>query len=137
MPTPWHRESRYVSTFNFAILAPEPRIRLVELSAYRFMWVVVLFDLPVDTKAARHAYAVFRKRLLKDGFTMLQYSVYARHSTSEENATVHINRVQNFVPDDGEVRILTITDKQFERMRIFWGKIRKLPAPQPKQLEFF
>ena len=109
----------------------------VELSAYRFMWVVVLFDLPVDTAAARRDYAQFRKRLLKDGFTMLQYSVYARHSSSEENAQVHINRVQSFVPDDGEVRILTITDKQFERMRIFWGKIRKLPPTQPKQLEFF
>lgn len=109
----------------------------MELSAYRFMWVVVLFDLPVDTAAARRAYAHFRKRLLQDGFTMLQYSVYARHSTSEENALVHIGRVQNWVPDDGEVRILTITDKQFERMRIFWGKMRKLPEREPQQLEFF
>lgn len=109
----------------------------MELSAYRFMWVVVLFDLPVDTAKARRAYAQFRKRLLKDGFAMLQYSVYARHSSSEENATVHINRVQNCVPDDGEVRILTITDKQFERMRILWGKTRKLPPNPPEQLEFF
>lgn len=109
----------------------------VELSAYRFMWVVVLFDLPVDTKAARREYAVFRKHLLTDGFTMLQFSVYARHSTSEENAAVHIKRVENWVPPDGEVRILTITDKQFERMRIFWGKMRKLPPKAPEQLQFF
>jgi CRISPR-associated protein Cas2 len=109
----------------------------VQLSAYRFMWVVVLFDLPVDTKAARRQYALFRKMLLKDGFTRLQSSVYARHSASEENAAVHIKRVERNVPPDGEVRILTITDKQFERMRIFWGKIRKIPSPQPKQLEFF
>ena len=91
----------------------------------------------MDTQKARHDYAVFRKLLLKDGFTMLQYSVYARHSSSEENAQVHINRVQGWVPDDGEVRILTVTDKQFERMRIFWGKIRKTPAGRPQQLEFF
>jgi len=101
------------------------------------MWVVVMFDLPVDTPQARHAYTQFRGWLLKDGFTMLQYSVYARHSSSEENAQVHINRVQGWVPDDGEVRIITITDKQFERMRIFWGKARKIPAPQPEQLTFF
>jgi len=101
------------------------------------MWVVVFFDLPVDTKAARRAYAIFRKHLLKDGFSMLQYSVYARHSSSEENAHVHIKRVESWVPDDGEVRILTVTDKQFERMQIFWGRIRKNPAPQPQQLEFF
>src|SRR5437870_13695459 len=99
----------------------------VELSAYRFMWVVVLFDLPVDTKPARKAYAQFRKHLLKDGFTMLQYSVYARHSTSEENLNVHAKRVENWVPDDGEVRLLAVTDKQFERMRIYWGKIRRSP----------
>ena len=109
----------------------------MELSAYRFMWVVVLFDLPVDTRAARRAYADFRKRLLKDGFSMLQFSVYARHSSSEENAQVHIKRVEGWVPDDGEVRILVITDKQFERMRIFWGKTRKIPARAPEQLQFF
>jgi len=101
------------------------------------MWVVVLFDLPVDTKAARRQYALFRKALLKDGFTMLQFSVYARHSPSEENAHVHIRRVERQVPPDGEVRILTITDKQFERMQIYWGKMRKIPPPAPKQLEFF
>jgi CRISPR-associated protein Cas2 len=101
------------------------------------MWVVVFFDLPTDTKPARKAYAHFRKRLLKDGFAMLQYSVYARHSSSEENMQVHVKRVEAWVPDDGEVRILVVTDKQFERMRIFWGKIRKMPAKQPQQLEFF
>jgi len=101
------------------------------------MWVVVLFDLPVDTREARREYAIFRKKLLKDGFTRLQYSVYTRHSTSEENAAVHIARVERAVPPDGEVRIVTITDKQFERMRTFWGKMRKLPPKAPKQLEFF
>lgn len=101
------------------------------------MWVVVMFDLPVDTKAARRQYALFRKSLLKDGFTRLQYSVYARHSASEENAHVHIQRVEKNVPPDGEVRIITITDKQFERMQIFWGRMRKIPQRAPQQLEFF
>jgi CRISPR-associated protein Cas2 len=101
------------------------------------MWVLTLFDLPVDTKKARQAYADFRKRLLKDGFTMMQFSVYARHCASEENAAVHIQRVERMIPPDGEVRVLTITDKQFERMRIFWGKIRKIPQPPPAQLELF
>ncbi len=53
------------------------------LSAYRFMWVVVMFDLPVDTKKARREYTRFRKKLLRDGFMMLQYSVYARHCASK------------------------------------------------------
>jgi CRISPR-associated protein Cas2 len=101
------------------------------------MWVVVMFDLPVDTKKARRAYAQFRKGLLKDGFTKMQFSVYIRHCASEENTEVHMQRVQWMVPDDGEVRVLTITDKQFERMRVFWGKRRKPPEQPAAQLEFF
>lgn len=109
----------------------------MHLSGYRFMWVVAMFDLPVDTKAARREYTRFRKKLLKDGFAKMQYSVYVRHCASEENADVHIRRVEFAVPDDGEVRVITVTDKQFERMRVFWGKRRKPPEQAPKQLEFF
>jgi len=109
----------------------------MHLSGYRCMWVVVLFDLPVDTKKARREYTRFRKRLLKDGFLMLQFSVYGRHCPSEENANVHAQRVEAAIPPDGEVRVLSITDKQFERMRVFWGKRRKPPENAPKQLEFF
>ena len=101
------------------------------------MWVVVLFDLPVDTKKARRDYARFRKNLLKNGFTMMQFSVYIRHCASEENAAVHSARVEWMVPDDGEVRVITITDKQFERMRVYWGKRRKPPEKPAAQLELF
>jgi len=101
------------------------------------MWVVVMFDLPTDTKAARRAYTQFRKKLLIDGFARMQYSVYIRHCASEENANVHVQRVEHSVPDDGEVRAICITDKQFERMRVFWGKRRKPPEQPPQQLELF
>ncbi len=101
------------------------------------MWVVVMFDLPVDTKEARRAYTLFRKKLLQDGFARMQYSVYIRHCASRENADVHIQRVEANVPGDGEVRALTITDKQYERMHVFWGKRRKPPENPPLQLELF
>lgn len=101
------------------------------------MWVLAMFDLPVDTRQARKAYAIFRKGLLKDGFTKMQFSVYVRHCPSEENAAVHVGRVEKMVPADGEVRIITLTDKQFERMRIFWGKMRKTPETAAAQLELF
>ena len=106
-------------------------------SGYRAVWIFAMFDLPTDTKKARRDYTVFRKNLLKDGFTMVQYSVYVRHCASEENADVHYRRVRNFLPADGEVRLLTITDKQFERMQIYWGKMRKPTPEPPKQLELF
>ena len=95
------------------------------------------FDLPVDTRDARHAYAQFRKFLLRDGFSQVQYSIYARVCASEAAVQVHARRVESRVPDDGEVRLLCITDKQFERQRIFQGKLRKQPQKAPKQLEFF
>jgi CRISPR-associated protein Cas2 len=101
------------------------------------MWVVAMFDLPTDTKSARRQYADFRKMLLKCGFTKMQYSVYVRHCASEENADVHVRRIEMSLPPDGEVRLLTITDKQFERMRIFWGKTRRPVESAPRQLEFF
>lgn len=107
------------------------------LSAYRFMWVVVMFDLPVHTKADRRRYAIFRKKLLKDGFVKMQFSVYIRHCASRENAEVHELRVGRWVPQEGEVRTMTITDKQYERMRRFVGKLRTKVEDPPAQLEFF
>lgn len=102
----------------------------------RTMWVVALFDLPTDDADARRAYTIFRKHLLGDGFVMLQYSVYARHCPSEESAGVHARRVETWLPPDGEVRVLTMTDKQFERIRIFHGRIRRRAEAPPEQITF-
>ena len=88
-------------------------------SEYRIMWVLVLFDLPTETKKERKAYALFRKRIMADGFTMFQFSIYLRHCPSRENAEVHIKRVKSFLPEFGDVGIMCITDKQFGEMEIF------------------
>ena len=101
------------------------------------MWLLVMFDLPVDTPKARKHYAQFRKKLMKDGFVMIQFSVYVRHCASRENADVHSERVKEFVPPEGEVRLLRITEKQYGRMEVFWGKKRKPPERAPAQLELF
>ena len=101
------------------------------------MWLIVLFDLPTKTKTERKQYTAFRKRLMEDGFSMMQYSVYMRHCASDENAHVHIDRVKNNLPPDGEVRIIKITDKQFARIEVFYGKKRKPTEKPPAQLEFF
>ena len=104
---------------------------------WRTMWVIAMFDLPTDTPKARRAYARFRKDLLNDGFTMMQYSVYIRHCASIENAKVHAARMGRRVPSAGEVRFLTITDKQFGRIETYVGKSRKPPSNPPAQLELF
>ncbi len=101
------------------------------------MWIIVLFDLPTDTPKARKEYTQFRKHLLDDGYTMMQYSVYMRHSASDENALVHTKRVKLALPPDGEVRIIKITDKQFGNIDVFYGKRRKSIESPPLQLQFF
>lgn len=101
------------------------------------VWMVVLFDLPTETPEHRQRYARFRKLLLNDGFTMLQFSVYGRHCASGENAEVHENRVIAGLPDGGEVRILKVTEKQFAAMKTFYGKKPKKTEEPPLQLSFF
>lgn len=101
------------------------------------MWVIAMFDLPVATREERRAYARFRKDLLEDGFTMMQFSVYHRHCASTENADVHVKRMRTKLPAEGEVRFVVITDNQFARIQTYWGKKRKPPPPQPAQMEFF
>ncbi len=104
---------------------------------YRTMWVIVMFDLPTDTKKARKDYARFRKHIMRDGFIMMQFSVYARHCASEENAFVHSGRVREWLPPQGEVRVIIITDKQFGRMQVFYGKKRKKAETTPQQITLF
>ena len=65
------------------------------LNQYRCMWVLVFFDIPVESKKQQKAAAKFRKDLIKDGFTMFQFSIYMRNSPSRENAEVHTQRVKN------------------------------------------
>ena len=106
-------------------------------NAYRIMWVLVLYDLPTETKTNMRDANLFRKRLLDDGFSLFQFSMYVRHCPSRENAEVHIKRVKNMLPKAGKVAIMSITDKQFGNIMNFWRKAEVPKAPQPTQLELF
>ena len=107
------------------------------INAYRIMWVIVMFDLPTETKKDRNNYALFRKKMLADGFQMFQFSMYIRHCPSKENAEVHTKRVRSGLPPKGNIGIITITDKQFGMMEVFHGKEpSSLPATS-QQLEMF
>ena len=110
---------------------------LSRLSEYRVMWILVFFDLPTETKKDKKRYADFRKNLQRDGFTMFQFSIYIRHCASRENADVHLKRVKSFIPEYGKVGLLTVTDKQFGGMQLFYGqKPAELKTPGV-QLELF
>lgn len=106
-------------------------------NAYRNMWVMVLFDLPTETKKERREAQNFRKNLLKNGFVMFQFSIYMRFCQSLENSEVHTKRVKTILPDLGKVCVFTITDKQFGRMEIFHEKKVQSPETTTQQLELF
>lgn len=107
------------------------------LNAYHIMWLFVFFDLPTATKQNRKNAAKFRKELEKDGFTMMQFSVYVRHCPSKENAAVHMMRVKNLIPPEGQVSLLCITDRQYAEIINYNGKILKSLPTAPRQLELF
>ncbi|SFC70762.1 CRISPR-associated protein Cas2 [Flexibacter flexilis DSM 6793] len=106
-------------------------------NAYRIMWVIVMFDLPTETPENRRRYADFRKRLQKDGFMMFQYSIYARHCASREKADVHIGRVKKWLPVEGQICIMCITDKQFGELELYDGCLKRKNPHNPQQLELF
>lgn len=106
-------------------------------SEYRIMWVLVLFDLPTETKKERKAAADFRKHIMGDGFTMFQFSAYVRHCPSRENADVHIKRVKSMLPEFGQVGILCITDKQFGEIEVFYSQKPQKVEASGQQLELF
>lgn len=106
-------------------------------SEYRTMWVLVFFDLPTETKKQRKASSDFRKKLLEDGFTMFQFSIYLRHSSTIEAAEVHIKRVKRELPELGKIGILTVTDKQFGKMELFFGRKEQTLNPPVQQLTLF
>lgn len=92
------------------------------LNPYKIMWLTVMFDLPVITKAQRKLAHDFREFLEKDGFNMVQYSVYERFCASREHMEKHIARIRRNLPPEGRVRIQQITDKQYSQTVNFWGK---------------
>ena len=87
----------------------------------RFMRIILMFDMPTITIEDRKNYSKFRDNLIDDGFIMIQYSIYARICKNQDDITKHINRVKMFTPEKGNIRLLQITEKQYEQMIMLRG----------------
>ncbi len=103
----------------------------------RFMWLFVFFDLPVLTKPERRTATRFRNFLLKDGYMMIQFSVYARICNGQDRADKHIQRLNGNIPEKGSVRVMQITDKQYERTKILVGTKKNNEKTKTEQLVLF
>lgn len=89
------------------------------------MWLLVMFDLPVKKPDERKAANRFRKFLKKDGYIMMQWSIYGRICNGQERVDKHLKRVQSNLPPEGNVRALQITDRQYKHMKFLLGKPEK------------
>ncbi len=89
----------------------------------KFMRMLVMFDLPVTSREDRRAATGFRNFLIKDGYSMMQFSVYVRVCNGTDAVNKHRARLDANVPDNGSVRCLVVTEKQFESMALLIGKL--------------
>ena len=104
----------------------------------RFMRMMVFFDLPVKTKTEQRAATRFRNFLLSDGYYMVQYSVYVRICNGMDAVKKHRDRLPVWLPENGSVRLLVVTEKQYESMEILLGALTQADEGfQCEQLSIF
>ncbi|WP_235851772.1 CRISPR-associated endonuclease Cas2 [Litorivita pollutaquae] len=110
---------------------------VTQLSGYRLMWILVMFDLPTDTKRQRKDAGSFRNFLLDEGFERSQFSVYARFVNGKEAFATRIARIERHLPEAGDVQILNFTDRQYRDIVHFSDQGRRQRRENPQQLVMF
>lgn len=91
--------------------------------SYRYMRLIVMFDLPTLNATDMRSYREFRKFLIKNGFMMMQESVYTKIALNQSMAQLIDNKVRDNKPEKGLVQMFIITEKQFSRMEILVGEV--------------
>lgn len=90
--------------------------------SYRFMRILVMFDLPVGTAGERREYTKFRKYLIKNGYLMLQESIYCKLAQNSAVADALVDNLRKNRPEAGLVQVLKVTEKQYEKMEYIVGE---------------
>ena len=103
------------------------------IASYKTMWLITMFDVPVMTPEDRRNYTRLRRGLLRAGFVQLQFSVYARWCDSEDGAKIVRKIVRGILAPGGEVRIVTVTERQFAKMEVYRGRKKKQAEAPPEQ----
>lgn len=90
--------------------------------SYRFMRIIVFFDLPMDTLEEKRKYRAFRKYLLTNGFLMMQESIYSKLVLNATAARAVQNAIRAKCPDNGLVEMMMVTEKQYNGIEIVVGE---------------
>lgn len=100
----------------------------------RYMWMMVFFDLPVTSVDQRRSANRFRSFLKREGYDMLQWSVYARVCRGKARRDKHEKRLRDNLPPKGSVRCLIITDRQYAAMSFLVGSASAQEKASSEQL---
>lgn len=85
------------------------------------MKLICCFDLPTDTNQEKKEYRNFRKALIENGFFMMQYSMYVRTCPNRDYAKKFEGKLRQEAPQNGNIRLLSITEKQYDDMVLILG----------------
>ncbi len=91
---------------------------------FRFMRLLLFFDLPVETSKNKKEYRHFVRDIKKEGFFMMQKSVYVKMAVDSKSGRQTINRINKLTPDEGSVIILSVTEHQFQNIDILLGEFK-------------
>lgn len=105
--------------------------------SYRFMRVIVMFDLPTLTSEDKREYRKFRKFLLSNGFVMMQQSVYSKLALNGTVANTIRRNIRGNTPKDGLVQMITVTEKQFNKMEFLVGEHQSDTLDSDERLVIF
>ena len=107
------------------------------LNGRKLMWMMVMFDLPTETRAQRRSATKFRNFLLDEGFEMVQFSVYVQFTGTWESSQKFVRAIKKNNPQYGDVIILFFTDKQFSNIIHIENHKDKALKEEPEQFELF
>ncbi len=108
----------------------------MDTEKFKMGWLLVTFDLPVGTKEERKRATDFREFLKDDGYSMVQWSVYARACVTFARQETHLSRLKGNLPPEGSVRAIFVTRAQWERSFVLHGAPAKEQPPEelPEQI---
>lgn len=92
------------------------------MSDFRNMRLLLLFDLPSVEDYEKKEYTKFRKTLIRNGYVMMQFSVYTKCVNVQTKVEQELNKLNKDIPTNGNIRIIAITEHQYMNMAIILGK---------------
>ena len=102
--------------------------------SYRYMRIIVFFDLPTLIYKDQKEYRLFRKLLINDGFVMMQESVYCKLALNNSIVKAQVKRIRDNKPSAGDVEVLIITEKQFASIEYICGNKQTLKEDSEERL---